>query len=475
MPKFYKMGRRKRTLPIIEGLKITNAAAQGKSMGKFDEKVVFVSGVVPGDVVDVQITKKRKSYLEGKAINIIEYSEERSEPFCTHFGVCGGCKWQNMDYKFQLKYKEQQVIDQFTRIGHLDVKDWLPIIAAPQIKNYRNKLEFTFSNKKWLTIEEIQSEIEFDNRNGLGFHIPGAFDKVVDVEKCHLQADPSNAIRDFIRKFTLENNYTYFDLRAQVGLMRNLIIRSTSTGDLMVIVAFFENDDEKITALLDALKEEFPSITSLMYVVNEKKNDSLFDQDILCYSGNDFIIEQVVGLRFKIGPKSFFQTNTEQANTLYSVAIDFVAITKDDIVYDLYSGTGTISAIIAKKAKKVIGVEQIEEAVIAARENAKLNDIDNTLFYTGDTKDVLNHAFFEQHGKPNVIVVDPPRAGLHEKVVNEIVNAAPDRILYISCNPATQARDLALMKEKYTIEKVQAVDMFPQTHHVENIAFLVKK
>jgi 23S rRNA (uracil1939-C5)-methyltransferase len=469
------MARRRKSLPIIEGLEIIDAASQGKSLGKVDDKVVFVTGVVPGDIVDVQVTKKRKSYLEAKPIKIHEYSKERSEPFCSHFGVCGGCKWQNMDYKYQLKYKEKQVVDQFTRIGHLEVKDWYPILAAPSSQFYRNKLEFTFSNRKWLTIEQIQSEEEFDNRNGLGFHIPGAFDKVVDLEKCYLQADPSNAIRDFIRDYTHKNEYSYFDLRAQEGLMRNLIIRSTSIGELMVIVVFFENDKTKIETLLAALKETFPAITSLMYVINEKKNDSLFDQEIECYAGNDFIVEQLGDLKFKIGPKSFFQTNSEQAKSLYSNAIEFASIRKDDLVYDLYSGTGTISCILAQKAKKVIGVEQIEEAVFAANENAKINNIDNTVFVAGDTKDVLNPRFFKQHGKPDVIVVDPPRAGLHEKVVNEIIAASPDRILYISCNPATQARDLALMKEHYSIEKVQAVDMFPQTHHVENIAYLKRK
>ena len=469
------MGRRRKPLPVIENLAITNAAAQGKSLGKYNDKVVFVSGVVPGDVVNVQITKKRKSYLEARVIDILTYSKERSEPFCSHFGVCGGCKWQNMDYQYQLKYKEQQVVDQFTRIGHLNVATWLPIIPAPAIKEYRNKLEFTFSNRKWLTIEEIQSETEFENRNGLGFHIPGAFDKVVDLERCYLQEEPSNAIRDFIRAYTQENNYSYFDLRAQEGLMRNLIIRSTSIGEVMVIVVFFENDKEKIDSLLLAVQKEFPSVNALLYAVNEKKNDSLFDQDIKLFSGEDHIVENLGGLRFKIGPKSFFQTNSEQAKSLYSTAIDFASISEDDIVYDLYSGTGTISCIMAQKAKKVIGVEQIEEAVSAAKENALINDIHNTEFYTGDTKDVLNPTFFDAHGKPDVIVVDPPRAGLHEKVINEIIQASPDRIVYISCNPATQARDLALMKEDYSIEIVQAVDMFPQTHHVENIAYLKKK
>ena len=469
------MARRRKPLPLIENLKIETAAAQGKSLGRYGDKVVFVTGVVPGDVVDVQVTKKRKSYLEGRATKIHEYSSERSEPFCEHFGVCGGCKWQNMDYKFQLKYKEQQVIDQFTRIGHLEVKDWLPIIPAPEVKLYRNKLEFTFSNKKWLTIEEIQSDQEFDDRNGLGFHIPGAFDKVVDLNECHLQSEPSNSIRQFVRDFTQENSFSYFDLRQQHGLLRNLIVRNTTIGDVMVIVSFFENDEAKRDLLLDALTDKFPEITSLLYVINEKKNDSLFDQNFICHAGNDHIIEQLGDLRFKIGPKSFFQTNSKQATALYGAAIDFADFTKDDIVYDLYSGTGTISNIIAKKAGKVIGVEQIEEAVLASVENSLINGIDNTEFFTGDTKDVLNPAFFEKHGKPDVIVVDPPRAGLHDKVVMEILKASPERFVYISCNPATQARDLALMKDDYIIEKVQAVDMFPQTHHVENIAFLRKR
>jgi 23S rRNA (uracil1939-C5)-methyltransferase len=469
------MARTKKPNVIIENLRIDKVASQGKSLGKHEDKVVFVTGAVPGDLVDVQVTKKRKSYLEAKVVSIHELSDERSEPFCIHFGVCGGCKWQNMKYEFQLKYKEQQVIDQFTRLGHLEVKDWNPIIAAPETKNYRNKLEFTFSNRKWLTIEEIQSGTEFIDRNGLGFHIPGAFDKVVDVKECHLQGDPSNAIRLFVRSFTKENDFTYFDLREQKGLLRNLMIRNSTIGDLMVVVIFFENDEEKRNLLLNALAKNFPEITSLMYVINEKKNDSMFDQDFISFAGNDHIIEQLGELKFKIGPKSFFQTNSLQANSLYNAAIEFANITKDDVVYDLYSGTGTITNIVAQKAKKVIGVEQIEEAVLAARENSKLNSIENTVFYTGDTKDVLNETFFKKHGKPDVIIVDPPRAGLHEKVVLEILKAAPERFVYISCNPATQARDLSLMKDYYSIEKVQAVDMFPQTHHVENIAFLIKK
>jgi 23S rRNA (uracil1939-C5)-methyltransferase len=469
------MARKKKTLTIIENLRIEKAASQGKSLGKHNDKVVFVSGVVPGDLVDVQVTKKRKSYLEAKAIKIHEYSEERSEPFCSHFGVCGGCKWQNMQYQFQLKYKEQQVIDQFTRLGDLEVKEWLNIIPAPETKNYRNKLEFTFSNRKWLTLEEIRSDEEISDRNGLGFHIPGAFDKVVDLKECHLQGSLSNDIRLFVKEFTSENNYTYFDLRDQHGLLRNLMIRNSTIGEVMVVVVFYENDKDKIQALLTAIKEKFPEVSSLMYVLNEKKNDSLFDQDFILFSGKDHIIEQLGELQFKIGPKSFFQTNSKQANSLYNAAIEFAAITDKDIVYDLYSGTGTISNIVARKAKKVIGVEQIEEAVLAARENSKLNEIENTTFYAGDTKDVLNKDFFKKHGRPDVIIVDPPRAGLHEKVVMEIIKAAPERFVYISCNPATQARDLALMKEEYKIEKVQAVDMFPQTHHVENIAYLVKR
>lgn len=469
------MARRKKTLPLIESLKIETAGAQGKSVGRYLEKVVFVSGVVPGDVVDVQVFKKRRNYMEAKPVKFHVFSSERSEPFCEHFGVCGGCKWQNMEYSHQLKYKEQQVIDQFTRIGHLEVNDWLPILPSEKTRLYRNKLEFTFSNKKWLTIEQIQSDEKIEDRNGLGFHIPGAFDKVVDLNECHLQDEPSNSIRAFVREFTRDNDYSYFDLRVQEGLLRNLIIRSSTLGEVMVILSFFENDKDKIELLLEALGNKFPEISSLMYVVNEKKNDTLFDQNIICYKGNDYILEQLGDLKFKIGPKSFFQTNSLQANFLYDAAIGFANISEEDIVYDLYSGTGTISCILAQKAKEVIGVEQIEEAVLAARENAEFNNLDNTHFYTGDTKDVLNPSFFNKHGKPDVIIVDPPRAGLHEKVVMEILAASPERFVYISCNPATQARDLALMKDAYSIEKVQAVDMFPQTHHVENIAFLVKK
>jgi len=465
------MSRRKKPLPILKEINIENAGAEGKSIAHFDGKVVLISGVVPGDVADIQITRKKRKYLEGKPVAFHKYSEKRSEPFCAHFGICGGCKWQNMDYEYQLYYKEQQVKDQFTRIGHLEVKDWFPIVPAPDIKYYRNKLEFTFSNKKWLTIEEIQSGQEFD-RNGLGFHIPGAFDKVVDLDECYLQNSPSDKIRQFVRDFTAKNSFSYFDLRVQEGLMRNLIIRTTEKGDTMVIVSFFYEDKTKREALLDALKSEFPEITSLMFVINAKKNDSLFDQDIKCYSGNDYIVENLEGLDFKIGPKSFFQTNSKQALNLYTKALEFAGIEKGDTVYDLYSGTGTISNFIAKNAKKIIGVEQIEEAVLAAKENSKINSINNTLFFTGDAKDVLNPDFFAKHGKPDIIIVDPPRAGLHEKVVNEILNAEPPKFLYISCNPATQARDLALMADKYQIEKVQPVDMFPQTYHVENIALM---
>ena len=465
------MARRKKPLPLLQNIEIKTAGAEGKTIAHYNEKVVMITGAVPGDIIDVQITKKRRRYLEGKPVAIHKYSDKRSEPFCQHFGLCGGCKWQNMGYEHQLFYKEQQVKDQFTRIGHLEVKEWFPILPAPDTTHYRNKLEFTFSNKKWLTIEEIQSGQEFD-RNGLGFHIPGAFDKVVDLNECHLQNDPSNRIRQFVKDFTSKNDYSYFDLRLQEGMMRNLIIRNTEKGDVMVIVSFFYEDKPKRETLLVALKNEFPEITSLMYVINAKKNDTLYDQDIKCFAGNDFIIENLDGLDFKIGPKSFFQTNSKQAEHLYNKALEFAGITNNDIVYDLYSGTGTITNFIAKRAKKVIGVEQIEEAVLAAEENSKLNKITNTLFFTGDTKDVLNPGFFAKHGKPDIIVVDPPRAGLHEKVVKEILNAAPGKFLYISCNPATQARDLALMQDKYEIVKVQPVDMFPQTHHVENIALL---
>jgi 23S rRNA (uracil1939-C5)-methyltransferase len=468
------MSRRKKPLPLLQNIEIKTAGAEGKTIAHYNEKVVMITGAVPGDVVDIQITKKRRRYLEGKPVAFHKYSDKRSEPFCAHFGLCGGCKWQNMAYEHQLFYKEQQVKDQFTRIGHLEAKEWFSILAASETTNYRNKLEFTFSNRKWLTIEEIQSGQEFD-RNGLGFHIPGAFDKVVDLNECHLQSSLSNRIRQFVRDFTSENNYSYFDLRLQEGLMRNLIIRSAETGDLMVIVSFYYEDKPKREALLNALKSEFPEITSLMFVINEKKNDSLFDQNIKCFAGNDYIIENLDGLDFKIGPKSFFQTNSKQAHQLYSKALEFAEISENDIVYDLYSGTGTITNIIAKNAKKVIGVEQIEEAVLAAEENSHLNNIKNTLFFTGNTKDVLNPEFFAKHGKPDVIVVDPPRAGLHKKVVDEILAAAPAKFLYISCNPATQARDLALMKEKYEILKVQPVDMFPQTYHVENIALLQLK
>lgn len=468
------MARRKKKFPIIERMSVETAGAEGKTIGHYDGKVVMVNGLVPGDVADIQVTKKRRNYLEGKAIKIHDFSERRAEPFCTHFGLCGGCKWQNMAYDSQLYFKEKQVKDQLLRIGHLEVEQWHEIMPAPKTKNYRNKLEFTFSNRKWLTIEEIKEDKVID-RNGLGFHIPGAFDKVVDLEECHLQADPSDRIRSFVRKYAADHHFSFFDLRQQNGFLRNLIVRTTAYGECMVIISFFHEDYEKRSQILNALKTEFPEITALMFVINEKKNDSLYDQKIINHSGNDFIIEKLGDQKFKIGPKSFFQTNSQQALTLYQKALSLAQLKSTDIVYDIYSGTGTISCFLAPRVKQVIGVEQIEEAVDAAKENARVNNIENASFYCGDARLVLNNRFFKENGNPDVILVDPPRAGLHPTVVEEILVAKPNRFVYISCNPATQARDLALMKEDYKVTDVCPVDMFPQTHHVENIAVLIRK
>jgi 23S rRNA (uracil1939-C5)-methyltransferase len=467
------MGKRKKPLPILENLEILDAGSRGKCIAKHEERVVFVSGVVPGDVIDAQVIKKKKRYFEARPIVIKKLSDKRIEPVCEHFGVCGGCKWQNMNYQDQIHYKHKEVVDNFNHLGKFDFPEVTPILGAPKTEFYRNKLEFTFSNKQWLTKEQLDSGIPFSN--AVGFHVPGMFDKVVDINTCHLQAEPSNQIRNFIREYAKEKELTYFDLRAQVGLLRTLIIRTSSTGELMVIVAFFENDQDEIKALLEAVKNQFPQITSLMYVVNEKKNDTIGDLDIECYAGNDHIMEEMEGIQFKIGPKSFYQTNSEQAYNLYKITREYAELKGDEVVYDLYTGTGTIANFVAKNAKKVIGVEYVPEAIIDAKFNSKNNEIENTLFFAGDMKDILTDDFIEEHGKPDVIITDPPRAGMHEKVVETILNAAPETIVYVSCNPATQARDLDLLSTKYKVTKVQPVDMFPHTHHVENVVQLKKK
>ena len=469
------MAKKRRELPLYEGVEITGVAAEGKAIAKVDGMTVFVPFVIPGDVVDIQTYRKRKSFAEGRVMRFVEYSEDRVEPVCEHFGVCGGCKWQMLPYPLQLKNKQQQIEDNLTRIGKVELPEIMPILGAPETTFYRNKLEFTFSNKRWLTEKEIGSEKEFTNMDALGFHIPGMFDKVLDINKCWLQDDVSNQIRNSVREFCLQNKFEFFDIRAQVGLMRTLIIRTTSTGELMVIVVFFKDDEERRNMLMKHLADTFPQITSLLYIINEKKNDTITDQEVITYKGNDCIYEEMEGLKFKIGPKSFYQTNSEQAYNLYKVAREFAQLSETDLVYDLYTGTGTIANFIARSVSKVVGIEYVEEAIEDAKENSAANGIGNTLFFAGDMKDILNQAFILEHGRPDVLITDPPRAGMHTDVVEAILFANPKRIVYVSCNPATQARDLNLLDANYKVTRVQPVDMFPHTHHVENVVLLERK
>ena len=444
-------------------------------MCRVDDRVVFVQRTVPGDVVDVQVSKKRKNYYEGFPVYFHEYSSIRQEPLCEHFGVCGGCKWQALPYSHQLKYKEREVINSLLRIGKVDLPVHTPIIASDKTEFYRNKMEFTFSNNRWLSQEELQSAESFTHRNGLGFHIPGMFDKVEDVKKCFLQKDPSNAIRRAFKAYAIENGLTFFDLKKQEGFLRTLIIRTGSGKELMVILTVFHEDKENREALLNHIKALFPEITSLMYVINSKANDTITDQDIILFSGRNHIFEEMEGLKFKIGPKSFYQTNSEQAYKLYQVARNFAAIKKHEVVYDLYTGTGTIANFVAKQAHKVVGVEYVPEAIEDAKVNSELNGINNTVFFAGDMKNVLNHDFIQEQGQPDVMIVDPPRAGMHADVIATILTTAPDRIVYVSCNAATQARDINLLDVRYKVTKVQPVDMFPHTHHVENVVLLERR
>lgn len=469
------MRRKRANYPLIEGLEITTLAAEGKAMGRYNDMVVFVPMTVPGDVVDVQIRNKRRRFMEGVVVNYVKKSELRAEPFCPHFGVCGGCKWQNLPYSEQLNFKSEQVKDQLTRIGHLELPQIEPCLGSKKTDFYRNKLEYTFSPKRWLTYEEIASSDEIDVRPALGFHIPGMFDKILDIEKCYLQADPSNDIRLEIKRYCVENGYSMHDVREHQGLMRNIIIRTASTGDIMLIVVFGEDDKERIEALMSHLETRFPEITSLMYIINTKWNDSLSDQEPLLFAGKDHIMEEMEGLSFKVGPKSFYQTNSEQAYELYKITRDFADLKPNEVLYDLYTGTGTIANFCAARCAKVVGVEYVPEAIEDAKLNSEINNITNTSFYAGDMKNVMNDEFVEANGHPDVIILDPPRAGVDEPVINVILRAAPERIVYVSCNPATQARDLELLTVDYTIEKVQPVDMFPHTHHVENVVKLVRK
>ena len=468
------MSRKKKELPLLEKVLITDVAAEGKALARVNDLVVFVPYVVPGDVVDLQVRRKKHNYAEAEAVKFHEYSEKRAVPFCEHYGVCGGCVWQILPYSEQLKYKQKQVVDALTRIGHVELPEISPIIGSEKTQCYRNKLEFTFSNKRWLTREEVASGVDFE-RNAVGFHITGAFDKVLPIEKCWLQDDICNQIRNAIRDYALEHGYTFIDLRQHTGMMRNLVIRTASTGELMVIVvARVEGAEEreKFLTLMEYVKQTFPQITSLQYVINNKVNDSIGDLDVELYSGRDHIFEEMEGLRFKIGPKSFYQTNSEQAYQLYKVARGFAQLSGNELVYDLYTGTGTIANFVSRQARQVIGIEYVPEAIEDAKVNSAVNGIENTLFYAGDMKDILTDDFIAEHGRPDVIITDPPRAGMHPDVINVILNAAPQRIVYVSCNPATQARDLQLLDVKYKVEAVQPVDMFPQTHHVENVVLL---
>ena len=457
--------------PIIkENLEVETVASEGKSLAHHEGQVVFIKDAVPGDIVDLQVKKKRKNFLEGVPIKYHKKSKLRVEPFCNHFGVCGGCKWQQLNYQSQMDFKQQQVIDAMERIAKVELPKISPIVESEKTRNYRNKLEFTFSNKRWLTKEEIDSESKLQ-RNGLGFHIPGLFDKVVDVETCHLMEEPCNAIKNEIRKYALEHGLEFFDIREQTGLLRTLMIRKTDVGELMILVQFFRND-EAIKALMDHLHETFPEITSLLYVINQKGNDTIFDQEVIVHSGKNHIIEEMGDLKFKIGSKSFYQTNSTQAKKLYDSVLEFADLQGDELVYDLYTGTGTIANYCAGQVKKVIGLEYVDDAIKDAFVNSEENGITNTDFYSGDIKDLLDDDFIAKHGKPDVIITDPPRAGMHENVVKMILKVAPQKVVYVSCNPATQARDIALMDEKYQVTKIQPVDMFPHTHHVENVVLL---
>tara|TARA_R110000868_G_scaffold403147_1_gene680062 strand:- start:7069 stop:8478 length:1410 start_codon:yes stop_codon:yes gene_type:complete len=468
--------RKKSNRTVFENVTVVDAGAKGKTIGKApDGRVIFLTNTVPGDVVDVQTTKKRKAYFEGVAINFHSLSDKRVTPVCEHFGTCGGCKWQDMGYEHQLFYKQKEVENNLKRIGHLELPEITPILGSKKQYFYRNKMEFSFSDSRWLTLDEINSKDEINNRNALGFHIPGMWDKILDIKKCHLQQDPSNAIRLETKDFSIKNGLSFFNPRNQYGLLRTMMIRTSSTGELMVLIQFFENDKAKRELLLNHLAEKFPEITALLYVINSKQNDTIYDQEVVCFSGRDHIFEEMEGLKFKINAKSFYQTNSNQAFELYKITRDFAGLTGDELVYDLYTGTGTIAQFVAKKAKKVVGIESVPEAIEAAKANAILNNIENTAFFAGDMKNIFNPEFIAENGTPDIIITDPPRDGMHKDVVEQIIAIAPKKVVYVSCNSATQARDLEMMNDLYKITKSQAVDMFPQTHHVENVVLLEKR
>ena len=467
------MGRRSKN-QLFEGVKVVDTASKGKTVAKTDEgAIIFLNSGVPGDVVDISTYKKRKGFYEGNIVKFHTLSEHRTEPVCEHFGVCGGCKWQHMKYDAQLIFKQKEVAENLKRIGKLDLPELKPILAVENPYWYRNKMEFSFSNQRWLTKEEVDSGIEI-NRNALGFHKPGMWDKIVDVDKCHLQADPSNAIRNFVRLYAHKNELTFFDPKNQVGFLRSLMIRTTSTDEVMIVLQIFHEEDAILFPLLDAVATEFPNLTSIQYVINGKANDTIYDQEIVCYKGQDFITEVMEDLQFKITAKSFYQTNSLQAYELYKVVRELADLKGDELVYDLYTGTGTIAQFVAQNALKVVGVDVVPDSIEAAKTNAIHNKIDNVFFETGDMKDIFTEDFITRHGKASVVITDPPRDGMHKDVVQQLLYLSPERIVYVSCNSATQARDLSLMKEKYRVIASQAVDMFPQTHHVENVVLLEK-
>ncbi len=462
----------------MEKVTITDVAAEGKAIARVDDMVVFVPYVVPGDVVDLQVKRKKHHYAEAEAVYFQSYSPVRAVPFCQHYGVCGGCKWQILPYEEQIKYKQKQVTDNLMRIGKIELPEISPILGSKKTQYYRNKLEYTFSNKRWLTAEEVKQEVTYDQMNAVGFHIPTAFDKVLAIEKCWLQDDITNRLRNSIRDFAYAHDYSFQNLRTHEGMLRNLIVRTSSTGELMVIlVCKIESDEEmeRYRELLQFVAETFPEITSLLYIINNKVNDTITDLEVHTFCGKDHIYEEMEGLRFKVGPKSFYQTNSEQAYELYKVAREFAGLTGNELVYDLYTGTGTIANFVARQARQVVGIEYVPEAIEDAKVNSNINGITNTLFYAGDMKDLLTDDFIQEHGRPDVIITDPPRAGMHQDVVDVILRAEPQRIVYVSCNPATQARDLQLLDAKYRVTAVQPVDMFPHTHHVENVVRLEKR
>ena len=470
------MKKQKRRQPVlIENIEIIDTASKGKSIAKHDKRAIFVQGGVPGDICDITVFKKRKKFWEARIEKVHTYSNKRTAPKCEHFGLCGGCKWQNMKYKYQLEFKENEVLNNLKRIGGIELPKHSQIIGSENEYFYRNKMEFTFSNKRWLTLKEIQSEVEIADKDALGFHVPGMFDKVINLNNCHLQKDPSNAIRLSIKEFADKNKLTYFDIRNHKGLLRNLMIRTSSTNDLMVLIQFYEDDKKSIKLIMEHLKNTFLEITSLLYIINQKANNTIYDQNVICYNGLDHIMEEMDGLYFKIGAKSFFQTNSEQAKVLYRKTKKLAQITENEIVYDLYTGTGTIAQYVASSAKKVIGIDSVEEGINAAYENAKINNINNCTFYTGDMKEIFTDEFISKNGTPDVIITDPPRDGMHKKVIEQILKIKPKRIVYVSCNSATQARDLSLLNKMYKTTGIQPIDMFPQTHHVENIIILERK